>query len=99
MPERMFSKRTYALVCAILLVLTGTTLTLANVNLGVWNTPIALAIAVSKAALIGLFFMELKLSPPVQRIAIGTALLWLSILIVGILDDFLTRGWLPIPGK
>jgi hypothetical protein len=27
------------------------------------------------------------------------ALLWLAILIVGTMDDVLTRGWIAVPGK
>jgi hypothetical protein len=33
------------------------------------------------------------------RLVAVVALLWLGILIVGTLDDVITRGWLPVPGK
>jgi hypothetical protein len=32
-------------------------------------------------------------------LAAVAGLLWLSILLAGTLDDVITRGWLPVPGK
>jgi len=46
-----------------------------------------------------LFFMRLRWSPAMTRLVAVAALLWLAILIVGVLDDMLTRGWIPVPGK
>ena len=91
--------RTYAIVCGVLLVLTGVTIGLAHVNLGGFNAALALLIAAAKAVLIALFFMHLRGSSPLTRLVGIGALLWLAILIVGTLDDILTRGWLPVPGK
>ena len=87
------------LVDAALLILTGLTILLAHVNLGGFNAVVALLIAATKATLIALFFMELRTSPPMTRIVGLAALLWLGILIVGTMDDVVTRGWLPVPGK
>ncbi len=87
------------LVDVALLVLTATTIGLAHVNLHGWNTAVALLIASTKASLIAFFFMELRTSPAMTRIVGVTALLWMGILIVGTLDDVLTRGWLLVPGK
>lgn len=98
-PEHVIPRRTYLIICAVLLALTGLTIGLAFVDLRGLNPAVALGIAAAKAILIGLYFMHLKYSFPQQRLAIPAALLWLAILIVGTLDDVLTRGWLPIPGK
>lgn len=98
-PEHVSSVRAYLVVCSVLLVLTGLTIGLAFVNLRGLNTPVALGIAAAKAILIGLYFMHLKYGFPQQRLTLAAALLWLAILLVGTLDDVLTRGWLPIPGK
>ena len=43
--------------------------------------------------------MHLRWSQPITRLVGAAALLWLAILMVGTLDDILTRGWLPVPGK
>src|ERR671933_172870 len=98
-PEHVIPRRTNLIICAVLLALTGLTIGLAFVNLGVLSTPVALGIAAAKAILISLYFMHLKYSFPQQRLTIAAALLWLAILIAGTMDDILTRGWLPVPGK
>jgi cytochrome c oxidase subunit 4 len=89
----------YLMVTVVLLLLTVVNVGLAHVPLGGWNTAIALAIAASEVALMALFFMHLRWSLAITRLAGVAALLWLAILIVGTLDDVLTRGWLPAPGK
>ena len=93
------SVRAYVLACAMLLVLTGVTLFLAHVDLHGWNTFVGLLIAATKAVVIALFFMHLKVSGPMSRLVAVAALVWLSILLLGTLDDFLTREWLPTLGK
>ena len=72
---------------------------MAHVNLHGWNQVVALGIAAAKAALIALFFMELKFASALHRLVGAAAVLWLAILLLGTLDDVLTRGWLPVPGK
>jgi cytochrome c oxidase subunit 4 len=99
MPDRVVAIRRYLVVCVALLALTGLTIGLAHLNLGGWNSAVAMAIAIIKAVLIALFFMHLRGSPAVTRLVALAALLWLGILLVGTMDDLLTRGWLPIPGK
>jgi hypothetical protein len=32
-------------------------------------------------------------------VVVGGGMLWLGILLVLSLSDFVTRGWLPVPGK
>ena len=93
------SVRAYVLACVTLLVLTGVTLFLAHVDLHGWNTFVGLLIAATKAVVIALFFMHLKVSGPLSRLVAVAALVWLSILLLGTLDDFLTREWLPTLGK
>jgi cytochrome c oxidase subunit 4 len=99
MTEKVTSPVTYLLVCAALLVLTFATYEAALLNLGPWHTIVALGIAAVKAILIALFFMHARYSTGITRVVIGGGLLWLGILIVGTLDDVLTRGWLGIPGR
>ncbi len=43
--------------------------------------------------------MHLRHGPPLLRLALAGGALWLMILLVGTLDDFMTRTWLGIPGK
>jgi caa(3)-type oxidase subunit IV len=93
------STRTYVAVFAVLLALTATTIGLAFVPLGRWSTPVALGIAATKALLIAAVFMHLRHGTVTSRLAAVAGLLWLSILLAGTLDDVITRGWLPVPGK
>jgi len=97
--EAVGSVATYVVVGACLIGLTVLSIGLALVDLRGWNSLIALLIAVVQAIVGGVYFMHLRWSPPMTRLVGLLALLWLGILIVGIMDDVLTRGWLPVPGK
>ncbi len=99
MTERVTFPVTYLLVCAALLVLTFATYEAAFLNLGVWQTVVALGIAAVKAILIVLYFMHARYSTGITRVVIAGGLLWLGILMVGTLDDVITRGWPGVPGK
>ena len=90
---------TYVAVCAILVALTLLNIGLALLDLRGWNTVVGLLIAASQAAISGMFFMHLRWSRPLIRLSAIIGLLWLAILIVGTMDDVLTRGWIPVPGK
>lgn len=92
-------KRTYLLVCAALLLFTFVTYQAAFLNLGLLQTPVALAIAAAKAILIVLFFMNARYSAGITRVVMVAGLLWFGILMIGIMDDYITRGWLGVPGK
>ncbi len=85
--------RTYVLTFIALLLLTGLTTGVAYIDLGVFNTVVALAIAVSKMLLVILFFMHVKYHPGLTRIAILCAFFWLGIMMTLTLSDELTRGW------
>jgi len=52
--------RTYILVWAGLIILTGMTLSAAGMELGRWTVPIALAIAGAKSGLVLNYFMHLR---------------------------------------
>jgi cytochrome c oxidase subunit IV len=84
--------RTYALVFLALLVLTGLTTAIAFLDLGgSINTMFALAIAVSKALLVILYFMHVRYSDRLTWVFAGAGFFWLLILIGGTMDDVLTR--------
>ena len=75
------------------------TTAVAYVDLGRWNTVVALAIAVVKMLLVVLFFMHVKYNPGLTRIVIVGAFFWLGIMICFSMADELTRGWeyTPLP--
>jgi cytochrome c oxidase subunit 4 len=97
MQGHVVPKKTYFFIFGSLLALTGLTTGMAYVNLGDWNTIVALIIACCKATLVVLFFMHLRWSTTLMRVVLLSALLWLAILISLTTTDFFSRDWTPIP--
>jgi cytochrome c oxidase subunit IV len=99
MHEHVDSIKSYTLVFISLLILTAATTLVATIDLGALNVVMALFIAVVKMLLVALFFMHLRHSTILTKVVVGGGMLWLGILLVFSLADFVTRGWLPVPGK
>lgn len=95
MAQHVVPRKVYFAVFTALIVLTGTTTAVSFVDLGPWNTVVALGIAFLKATLVVLFFMHVKYSPRLTQITIAGGLFWLAILLALTFSDFMTRGWLP----
>ena len=88
--------RTYVLVYVVLLALTLTTyLTATAGHLGVWEVPLALAIASTKTVLVGMIFMHLWYTSKLTWLILGAGVLFLGIMISMTMADYMTRGWLP----
>jgi cytochrome c oxidase subunit IV len=98
-PKGHASLGAYFGVFAALMVFTGLTVWAAYQHLGIWNTPVALGIAATKAAMVALIFMHLKSSPKLTALVVGAAILFLAILILVTASDYLSRAWLPIYGR
>ena len=83
----------YVAVGVALLVLTGTTVGVSYIDLGVFNAVVALGIAVIKMMLVVLFFMHVKYSPRLTKLTV-LAGVFVFIVLVGItLTDYVTRAW------
>ena len=96
----------YFMVFAALLVLTYVTVAVSHVDLGhpdvltvrvPMNVIVALVIAITKATLVVLFFMHVKYSSRLVQIIVVSSLLWLVILL-SVVGDYVSRGWLGNPG-
>lgn len=87
--------KTYLLVFAALIFFTGLTTGVAYIDMGAFNTVVALAIAVVKMLLVVLFFMHVKYSTGLLRIIAFAGIFWLAILVTLTLADILTRHWSP----
>jgi cytochrome c oxidase subunit IV len=98
MHEHIDSVKTYALVFVALLALTVITTLVAEVELGPLNVAVALLIAVVKMLLVALFFMHLRQSAVLTKVVVCGGLLWLGILMVLTMADFVSRTWLGVPG-
>jgi cytochrome c oxidase subunit 4 len=90
---KAISPRTYFSVYAALLALVAATVLASRLNLHGLNLAFALAISSGKAFLIALYFMHLRHSRALMRIAALTGIFWLGILFVLAFGDYLTRGW------
>ena len=97
MAEHVTSRKTYLAIFAALLILTYATIVVARIDLGRFNTIVALTIAVAKAVLVVLFFMHVRYSTRLTRLVVVGGFMWLALLIGFTMADIATRGWIPIP--
>jgi cytochrome c oxidase subunit 4 len=84
---------TYVLIFFLLMLGTALTTWIAYIDLGWWNTFVALTIAVMKMLLVVLFFMHVKYATGLTRVVIICGFFWLGIMITLSLSDELTRRW------
>jgi cytochrome c oxidase subunit IV len=92
MSEHIVSAKLYYAIWITLLILTGVTAGIAFIDLGPFNTIVALVIATLKAVLVILFFMHLKYSSEkMTSVVVISALFWLLILLALSLADYGTR--------
>ena len=92
MSEHVVPVRIYFTIFTVLLVLTAVTVIVSGIDLGRMNTVVALAIAVTKAVLVILFFMHLRYSTKLTWLVVSAGFVWLSILILFTMTDVMTRG-------
>ena len=87
----MSTIKSYAQVTAALLALLVATVGAAYIDLGAFNTVVAMLISLGKALLIVLFFMHLRRANGLTRLFAAAGFFWLGILLILTLSDFLTR--------
>ena len=90
----------YFVIFGALMVLTAITVFAAQINYPneAIGTVIALAIAVTKAVLVVLYFMHVRYSSRLTAVVVASGFLWLAMMILLTLSDYLTRGWSALPG-
>jgi cytochrome c oxidase subunit 4 len=91
--------RVYLTVFSLLMVLTATTVGVSFLDLGPFNTLVAIVIAVTKMMLVILYFMHVRYSSRLTWIFVGAGVFWFVIMIVLTLADYMSRGWFPTPGS
>src|SRR5919201_1062047 len=85
--------RSYVLIFAALMIFTTITVAVAFVNLGPFNFPVAISIAIVKATLVVLFFMHVKYSSHLTKLIIGSGVFFLLVMFSLTMTDYLSRGW------
>lgn len=84
--------RVYLMIFGALLVLTTITVGVAFVHLGdPWNDVVAIAIALTKASLVVLFFMHAKWGSPMIKLTVLTAVAFLLLLLGITWSDYWAR--------
>jgi cytochrome c oxidase subunit IV len=92
MSEHVLSSKVYYGIWVTLMVLTVVTAGVSFIDLGPFNTVVALVIASTKALLVVLFFMHVKYtSEKLTRMVIVASVFWLMILLLLSLADYETR--------
>jgi cytochrome c oxidase subunit 4 len=91
--DHIIPVKVYIWVFLALLFGTALTTEVAKIDLGAYNTVVALVIAFTKMMLVILFFMHVKYQKGLTRIAIICAFFWLAIMITLTLSDEMTRTW------
>ncbi len=99
MSQHIVPVRVYVTIFAALMVLTALTVYVATLEHGALSTPIALAIAITKAMLVILYFMHVRYSSGLTQISIATGVLFLLVMIAITMADIVSRGWLGTPGS
>lgn len=99
MSEHIVSKKMYFVIFGALMALTFITVVAANFDLGSekLNTIVALAIAVTKATLVILFFMHVRYSSRLTWVVVAGGFLWLFIMVALTMSDYLSRDMLTLP--
>jgi cytochrome c oxidase subunit 4 len=97
MSEHIVPKKTYLLVWMSLLILLGVTVAVSYIPLGWMNAFAAVAIAITKAVIIIMFFMHVRYSPRLLWIFVGAGFFWLAILFALTFGDYFTRMYMPHP--
>ena len=87
----------YATIVGCLFFLTAITVLAAFVELGALNTPVAIGIAILKATLVVLFFMHVRYNTPLMWVFAAAGFFMLLILLVLLMQDYMSRGWERLP--
>ena len=86
--------KSYLVIWAALMALLAMTVIAANFHLGPFSLAIALTIALIKALLVMMYFMHLRYSNHLVWVFAIAGFVWLGIMIVLTMNDYISRGWL-----
>lgn len=89
----------YVAIFLALMAGTAITVAVAYLDLGFFNTAVALGVAVTKATLVVLYFMHVRWASRLTWVVILGSLFWLILLFAIGMTDYLSRGWMGVPGR
>jgi len=85
----------YLTIFGALLVGTLLTVVVAKFDLGPFNNIVMLTVACAKALLVVLYFMHVRWSSRLTWLVAASGFLWLIIMFTMMMQDYMTRGWVP----
>ncbi|MEX2270329.1 MAG: cytochrome C oxidase subunit IV family protein [Vicinamibacterales bacterium] len=89
----------YITIFLALMAGTGITVAVAYVDVGFFNTAVALGIAVTKATLVILYFMHVRWASRLTWLVILASVFWLILMFTIGMTDYLSRDWMGVPGR
>ena len=92
-------KRVYFVIFFTLIVLTWVTAWVSTIDLGAFNTVVALSIAVFKASLVLFFFMHVFWGTRLTKLIVAAGVFWLLLLLFIAMMDIWTRNWMGVAGR
>jgi len=99
MNTHLVSLRSYVLTWLALLGLTVLTILIGFANLGQFSVLIAVSIAAVQASLLAAVYMHALFGPTLVRVIVAGGIVWFLFFLTQTLGDYMTRGWVPFPGK
>ena len=90
-PHTIVPPRVYVTIWVLLLIFTAATVMIAGIDLGVMNVVVMLGIAVTKAVLVILYFMDVRDAPRLTRLVVVSGFVWFAIMVLFTMADVLTR--------
>ena len=95
MTHTIVPPRVYLTIWALLLVFTAITVVVAGIDLGVMNVVVMLGIAVAKAMLVILYFMDVRDASRLTRMVVASGFAWFALVVLFTMADVVTRAGFP----
>ena len=93
MSEHIVPRKVYFVVFGALMAGTAVTVLAAQVDWGPMNDVVAMTIAVTKMALVLLYFMHVRYSSRLIWVVVAASFFWLIVMIALTLFDYSSRTW------
>jgi len=91
--HHIVSPATYGLIFGVLMIGTLATVGASMLPLGIFNAPIAIAIACTKAVFVVLFFMHVKYSSRLVKLTVSAGFFTFLVLVMMTMLDYTSRAW------
>lgn len=91
--HHIVSPAVYGMIFGVLMIGTLATAGAAMLPLGMFNAPVAIAIACTKAVFVVLFFMHVKYSSRLVKLTVSAGFFTFLVLVMMTMLDYVSRAW------